>query len=462
MKRYLPIAFVFSVAVIGAGWCVSYNHISLVGRQQTGAGSANIVVSVSDPAICAPPSGSYAHIYVTFTDVAASASALDSANHLSFVDLTPGLSAHPRQIDLLGSPDGKCFLAILGGGVVAAGIYRGLRVSLLQGTSGLASIPGGNHCEAASSSTANCVVMSSGQIFPLAVPPSGWFDIGPEGMPSGELSFRPNETTPLNLSLDGCDSLVPGIGTSSVYFFEASARAAVLDEPTTIGGRIVDAATRKAIAGRVVIATEQKDATGIDRIVMETTAASDGSFTLCPVPKGSYDLAIAAVSSDGVAYAPTMLLGVPAGATTGQVDLERAGGTNASPGTILGQVSLLAGTATGFGSVNISLLASGGPRGYGVTFTVPLLNDASGTIRVKGPGSIMYSIAVPAANPRVGLFSSVRMSFSQETSWPAEFTVEARACGSTSATASPVSVTAGGIVWASVSPISSCSPAASP
>jgi hypothetical protein len=61
---------------------------------------------------------------------------------------------------------------------------------------------------------------------------------------------------------------------------------------TSINGKVLDPATGNPVNGEVTIALEQKDANGVDRIVMSTLAGSDGSFVFCPIPSGTYDLVI--------------------------------------------------------------------------------------------------------------------------------------------------------------------------
>jgi hypothetical protein len=461
MKRFLPAAVLFSIVALYAAWFVAFNHGGSTTRVgQSAQDRANVVISVSDSALCAAPSGPYAHIYVTFAGVAASTDATAATTTSNLVDLAPQLREEPAQIDLLGEPDNNCILAILGRGAAPPGAYKLLRISLLQAERDVAAIPGGNHCGGAAAPTANCVVTREGAVLPLALPPDSSFDIGPEEMPDGQIVVLRGGTTQLNISMSGCDSVVSLVGpkTPGSYTFVASARAAVLDKASAISGRVIDADAGKPIDGRVVVALERKDATGIDRIVMATTAAADGGFVLCPVPPGSYDLATSAVSNARFAYAPTLLLGVPAGSATGAIGIVRAGTMNAAPATVIGQVSLLAGSTNGFGRIRISALASGEFDGTDVTFTVPLPASAAGTLLVAGPGSIPYSFTVPAANPRIGRFSADGMDFEQGTSKPPAYTVEAKGCGMTKTTASPVTVTAGGTASAPILTIASCGP----
>jgi hypothetical protein len=458
MKRFMPLVLLFSLGAVAATWYAACNQTTLfISTGQFPPGSGNIIIGISDPPACAAPTGMYSHIYVTISRVEASPNPLASADDASLVDLAPQLVARPIQVDLLGEADNDCQVATLGRGTVRAGVYRMIRVSLLDASGGLPSIPGGNRCGQAAVPTANCVVTSGGAVLPLSIPPGSWFDIGPGDMLGGQFEIASSATTQLNLSLDGCDSLVSVVSseTPGSYAFVPTARAAVTGRASAITGRVTDAATGKPIVGRAIVAIEQRDDSGVDRIVMATAPGADGSFLLCPVPEGNYDLAVTAVSGAGTAYGPILLIDVPSGTETGNITLTRAGTISASPATVVGQVSLLAGTARGFGHVRVSALAGGSA----MTFTVPLPRSSAGTLVVAGPSAIPYSFTVPAASPRVGVFSEHGTNFTQDTSQPPGFTVEARGCGSTKTTASPVRVTAGGTASAPILTISTCGPA---
>ena len=469
MNRIRPVPALLSVALVAVGVYAACNNTAFYfSTGQFPPGGANIIITVSDPAVCAAPGGHFSHIYVTITDVQAGEEPTAEANSSSLADLTPNLAARPVQVDLLGQPDTRCTLGMIAHGFAKPGAYKMLRVHLLEpaaaqnGSSVLPPILGGNQCEQALTPTANCVITSRGNVIALDVMPRGYFDIGPDAIPGGELLVGPGGVTDLNISLDGCASLVPTVSstTPGSYSFSAAARAAVLDQAAAISGRVVDAATGGPIEGRVTVALEQKDATGIDRIVMETTPDGDGNFVLCPLPVGNYDLVAVAVKEAQRAYTPAVLLGVPAGAITGTIAIPRAGtGTSSTePATLVGQVSLLSGTARGFGHVRVSALAQARAGGSVVTFTVPLPQSTAGTIAVAGPSAIPYSFRVPAANPRVAVFSADRFNFTQEVGRRPSFSVEAHGCGSTETTPTAVPVTAGGTASAPILTINTCAP----
>jgi hypothetical protein len=467
MKRFAPVPGLMSIVLVAVGVYAACNKTSVfITTGQFLPGGSNIIITVSDPAVCAPPSGHFAHIYITITDVEASKEPTAAAHSSSLIDLTPDLGAQPVQVDLLGQPDTRCTLGMIARGFAKPGTYKMLRVHLLAtpaGPSGkLPPIAGGNRCDVSPTLTASCVIQTNGAVLPLGVMPRSYFDIGPDAMQGGGLVVSDSGVTQLNLNIDGCGSLVPVVSSNTwgSYSFRASARAMVLDQAAAISGSVADAATGGPVDGRVIVALEQPDGNGIDRIVMEATPDADGAFVLCPVPTGNYDLVAVAVKRAQTAYAPTVLLNVPAGTATGTIALLRAGTatTSTEPATLVGQVSLLAGTDRGFGDVRVSALAQTSLDGSTLTFTVPLPQSTAGTMSIAGPSAIPYSIRVPAANPRVAVYSGGRLNFTQDTGRRPSFTIEAQGCGSTK-TSTPVSVTAGGTASAPILTITTCNPA---
>src|SRR5579883_1696470 len=99
----------------------------------------NVTVSMSDPPTCSSPSGPFAHIYVTITDVKIHASASAGPNDPGWVDLTPSLSSSPQQIDLLAQANNQCFLATLGSTTeIQPGSYQQIRIYLAANNASVA------------------------------------------------------------------------------------------------------------------------------------------------------------------------------------------------------------------------------------------------------------------------------------------------------------------------------------
>jgi len=91
---------------------------------------------------------------------------------------------------------------------------------------------------------------------------------------------------------------------------------------SAINGTVIDNSTSKPIVGgTTVVALEQKDNSGVDRVVMSTLADANVNFALCPVPAGAYDLVVAAVNGAGVFYAATVTTGVQASTAVGNIPL---------------------------------------------------------------------------------------------------------------------------------------------
>ena len=103
---------------------------------------------------------------------------------------------------------------------------------------------------------------------------------------------------------------------------------------SAINGTVIDSTTGiPVVGGTTIVALEQKDASGVDRVVMSTLADSNGNFVLCPVPTGSYDLVVAAVNGTGVFYAATVTAGVQDSTAVGNIPVTPEPGT-----TRLGQL----------------------------------------------------------------------------------------------------------------------------
>jgi hypothetical protein len=118
---------------------------------------------------------------------------------------------------------------------------------------------------------------------------------------------------------------------------------------------------------------EQKDANGVDRIVMSTLAGSDGSFTFCPTPSGTYDVVIVGGAANGTAYQPAIVTGIANGQTIGTVNLYSGQGTTASTGQLNGGVTSQNGASQGT-VANVAV---------------------SGTLFCQTQGPLVFRVAVP-------------------------------------------------------------------
>jgi hypothetical protein len=371
-----------------------------------------VTVSISDPATCAGPDGPFAHVYVTITDVQANVSSTAGDNDSGWKDLTPNLSSHPKQIDLLGQANSQCFLATLGDAQqLQAGNYQQIRLILADDS---VNIPN-NLC----TNSANCVVLSSDNsvhMLQLSSESKTGLKIPSGQIASGGFNIAAGQTKDLNIDFNTCASIVQE-GNGQYRLKPVLHAGEVSTTSTSINGVVLDKSTGQPVAGPVLVALEQKDSTGVDRIVMSTLAGADGSFVFCPIPAGTYDVVIVGMSSAGVAYQPSIITGVANGQTTGNVNLwlgtVGAQGAATFSGTVTSQNSANAGTVS---DVELSALET--DTASGMTFTIPLLptsQQSSATLAVEteaspscavGTDCVNYSMVLPAGGPYIGAYSS--------------------------------------------------------
>jgi hypothetical protein len=165
---------------------------------------------------------------------------------------------------------------------------------------------------------------------------------------------------------------------------------------THISGTIIDGSTQQAVVGgTTIVALEQKDPDGVDRVVMETVAASNGGFAFCPVPEGTYDIIAVAINGSGSTHAATVITGVQPGNVLGTVPLSSAG----LPASITGQITTT-GTAGTSADISLSALRSDGGSNL---FTIPLAQQSAATATLTTAAGtcptntdcISYTLAVP-------------------------------------------------------------------
>ncbi len=371
-----------------------------------------VAVSISDPATCAGPDGPFAHVYVTITDVQANISSTAGDNDSGWKDLTPNLSSNPKQIDLLGQANNQCFLATLGDAQqLQAGNYQQIRLILADNS---VNIPN-NLC----TNSANCVVLSSDSsvhTLQLSSESKTGLKIPSGQIASGGFNIAAGQTKDLNIDFNTCASIVQE-GNGQYRLKPVLHAGEVSTTSTSINGVVLDKSTGQPVAGPVLVALEQKDSTGVDRIVMSTLAGADGSFVFCPIPAGTYDVVIVGMSSAGVAYQPSIITGVANGQTTGNVNLwpgtVGTKGAATFSGTVTSKNSTNAGTVA---DVQLSALET--DPASGMTVTIPLLptsQQTSATLAVEtapdpscaaGTDCVNYSTVLPAGGPYIGAYSS--------------------------------------------------------
>lgn len=404
------------------------------------SGSAKVNVMLSDPATCEAPGGPFSQVWVTITDVKASTNANAGDNDSSFVDLTPGLSSSPKQINLLGIADNQCFLATLGATQeIQAGNYQQIRVMLAPNTASIS----GNHCN----NGVNCVVLGDGSQAELQLSSEAQTGIKiPSGqIASGQFTVAQGQTKDLDIDFNTCVSIVAE-GNGQYRLKPVLHAGEVTMTQSSINGTILDKATGTPVNGNVTVSLEQKDAGGIDRIFMSTTTDSSGGFVFCPLPAGTYDMVIVAETTGGMAYAPVVITGVSPGDTIGKIDLQAptaatmlsgmvtsAGSSAGVP--VLVQLSFLQQVSSGF-SVTIPLLPNTNQSG-----TMLSLATVAGTTTNPCPANtdcVTYKADMPVSPLYAGAWASGGVALAQISA--AAYTADAIAFEATSSTTRDCSV----------------------
>lgn len=372
------------------------------GKQST-TSTANVNVRVSDPATCSGPKGAFSHIYVTITDVQISASGSDSG----WIDLTPALAQNPQQVDLLGEANNQCFLATLGATTaLQPGSYQQIRIVLADNSTVVAN----NLC----GSSANCVMMSStpntAQALLLSSEAKTGIKIPSGQIAGGQFVIADGETKDLDIDFNACESIVAQ-GNGQFRLKPVLHAGEVTTASASINGTVVDSVTNQPISGGgTVVALEAQDGSGVDRVVMQTVTDASGAFSFCPVAAGNYDVVVAAVSGNQVAYAITVITGVQPGNALGVVPVVAQSGTNTAPAFITGEVTTSTGSAATSADISISALQS---VSSSLMVTVPLagqsataaeLTTAPGASCQTNTACANYTLSVPALNPSVGAF----------------------------------------------------------
>lgn len=248
-------------------------------------------------------------------------------------------------------------------------------------------------------------------------------------------------------------------------------------DASTIAGTLVDGSTHQSLSNIAVVAIEQKDNLGIDRVVMATVADSSGRFTLHPVPPGTYDLVANASLGAGTQYSANVTTGVQPGTDVGSVPLIPPSSNNGaqSGANISGEVDS-AGSSVG---VNATVTLTALQHVGSVLATIPQVLQSGTSVSVTtapstacpaGSNCANYTLLVPGQNPNVGAFSASGTTYAQA---PGEATYiidgKATAVGSSTADCNPselqvnmlagggtITVAPGGIATASSMQFSGC------
>jgi hypothetical protein len=394
-----------------------------------------VSVSLSDPPSCRVPNGDLKHVYVTIRSVQAHISSTAGDNSGGWEELAPQLTSQPMQIDLLATPTGGCALAQLGSNTsIPAGSYQQIRLLLVSNTPASGDpVPTNNAC---GGQGFNCLVLSDDSVhrLELASQANTGLKIPPGQIVGGPIRVDNGQHVDLNIDFNACASIV--LQGNGQYRLKPTLTAGQVSSATNgLSGQVVDSATMQPIAGgTVLVAIEQPDGDGVDRVVMQTAADANGNFTFCPLPMGTFDVVGVAIDGNGVAYNATVLLNATAGASLGKIPLVAETGMDTGPATIEGTVTATAGAAGASVDVAMSALQAVTLSG-GATRQVSIPLQGASTVNVATAAGMScpmntncanYTLIVPASNPSVGTFSTSGTTFAAPAAGDVLFSVEGR------------------------------------
>lgn len=412
------------------------------------SGMGTVNVSMSDPPSCMPPNGQFTHVYVTVRSVQAHISATADDNSAGWQELAPQLAGAPMQIDLFSKPQTTCILAQLGSASLPAGSYQQIRLLLVSNSpAASAVVPSSNAC---AGNGFNCVVLEDTTIHELELSSQAntGLKIPPGQIVGGPLQVTAGQSVDLNIDFNACASIVHE-GNGKFRLKPTLTAGQVSANNSGISGKVVDSLTNTPIAGNVEVAIEQPDPTsGIDRILMQATADSNGNFNFCPLPTGTFDIVVVAIGPANLPYNATTVLNVPNGTNLGSIPLIAETGATA-PAVLQGFVTATNGAAAGTIDVSLSAVQSA-PTGTttSIQITIPLQNipatnttaevDSTGLVSVSDSTACptgapakancaQYTLVVPASNVSVGIFAASGFTYSVPATGDVLFTVDARA-----------------------------------
>ena len=396
----------------------------------------SVRVSISDPPSCRVPAGDFKHIYVTVRSVQAHLNPTATDASPGWQELAPQLANAPVQVDLLSVPQNTCVLTQLGSNSsLPAGDYQQIRLVLVPNNPAASQpVPAQNACGGV---TFNCAVLKDDSVkdLQLSSQANTGLKIPPGQILGGPIHVGEGQNVDINIDFNICSSLVLQ-GNGQLRLKPTLTAGQVSTNTTGISGRILDAAAMQPIAGgKVLVALEQLDNTGVDRVVMQTAADSSGNFNFCPLPSGMYDVIAVAIDGGGTAYNATALLNVPSGTAVGAIPLiaETGSAPPAGPGTIEGTVTAASGAAGASVDVVLHpLQAIQLPDATTRKLTIPAEGDSvsnvttvSGGTCPAGTDCAQYTLIVPASNPQFGVFSASGTAFSTPATGDVLYSLEA-------------------------------------
>jgi hypothetical protein len=353
-------------------------------------------------------------------------------------ELAPALNNQPVQIDLLANPQGGCTLAMLGSNVsLPVGDYQQIRLILVSNTPAAGSpVPSTNAC---GSNGFNCVVLhdDSVHMLTLSSQASTGIKIPPGQIVGGPIRIADGQHTDINIDFNACASIL--LQGNNQYRLKPTLTAGQVSRVNSgLSGQVVDAATMQPLnGGTVLVAIEQADNTGLETILMQAAADSNGNFNFCPLPAGTYDVVAVGIDGSGVAYGATIAFGVPSGTALGKLPLQATSGTATGAATIQGVVTASTGSAGATIDAAAGALQTVQLSGSTRLVAIPLLPGSTGLFSTSAtPSGItcpanthceQYTLKIPGVNPSFGTFATGGTSFSTPVAGNVLYIVEARA-----------------------------------
>jgi hypothetical protein len=409
--------------------------------------TGTVTVSISDPPSCKKPNGNFAHVYITVRSVQAHIDPHADDNSSGWQELAPQLANQPMQIDLFSETQTNCVLAQLGSASLPVGSYQQIRLLLVSNNPSAGSAtPASNAC---AGNGYNCVVMADGTMneLELSSQDNTGLKIPPGQIVGGPIQVIAGQSVDLNIDFNACASIVQE-GNGKMRLKPTLTAGQVSPNNSGIAGQILDSVTKAPITGTVLVAVEQPDSTGVDRIVMEASADGNGNFRFCPLPPGPFDVVVVAVGTNNLPYNATAVVNVPNGTNLNAIPLVAETGSS-GPAILQGFVTASGASGGAQADVSVSALQS---VSFGtspmttrqltiplqtiqLTATTPVVNS-TGLVSIESntncpSGSpanancALYTLVVPGSNPSVGVFSSSGFSYSAPVSGEVPFTVDA-------------------------------------
>jgi hypothetical protein len=355
------------------------------------------------------------------------------------------------------------------------GAYQQIRLHLLSNTPAQGeATPSPNAC--AEAGGFNCVELMNDtrQLLRLSSEAQTGIKMPPGQIAGGAIRLTAGQAADINIDFDACRSIV--LQGNGAFRLKPTLHAGQVALTTqAISGQVVDQSTGQPILNAtIIVMAEQPDPDGIDRVILQTLASTtQGTFSLCPLPTGNYDIVIAALSATGVTYDPTITFGAPAGTAIGTIPLVR--GVNTSPGVITGQVTTADGGATGADIVLSALQTVPPTGGAPLQVTIPVLTGSTTTVATErtagagcpgGTACATYMLTVPASHPLVGTFTATGTAYAGPAGGNVFYSVNAQAfipgtagtpdCSRSSQVTPAVAVSAGAMIQAAPLAFTGC------